>query len=76
VRAVAAASDAALRLSVGAGAWGGAQDDAQRFDIGPTLRLDLTVGEVPARLSLDWRERIGGQAGPDSGLAATLSTRF
>ena len=76
VRAVAAASDDALRLSVGAGAWGGAQMDAQRFDIGPTMRLDLTVGDVPARLSLDWRERVAGQAGPDSGLAATLSTRF
>lgn len=76
VRAVAAASDDALRLSVGAGAWGGAQVDAQRFDIGPTMRLDLTVGDVPARLSLDWRERVGGLAGPDSGLAATLSTRF
>lgn len=76
VEAVAAVTDNALRLSLGAAAWGGAQDDAQRIDVGPTLRLDLTVGKVPARLSLDWRERVGGAAGPDSGLAATLSTRF
>lgn len=76
VRAVAGASDDRLRFSLGAGAWGGAQNDAQRFDIGPTMRVDLTVGDVPARLSVDWRERVGGQAGPDSGLAATLSTRF
>lgn len=76
VGVVAKASDNALRLSVGAGAWGGAQDDAQRIDLGPTMRLDLTVGDVPARLSLDWRERVGGQAEPDSGLAATLSARF
>ncbi len=76
VAAVAAASGNAVRLSVGAGAWGGAQQDAQRIDVGPTMRLDLTVGDVPARLSLDWRERVGGAAGPDSGLAATLSTRF
>lgn len=76
VETVAVATDNALRLSVGAAGWGGAQVDAQRFDLGPTIRLDLTVGEVPARLSLDWRERVGGQAGPDSGLAATLSTRF
>ena len=76
VRPVAALSGNTLRLSLGAAAWGGAQKDAQRIDIGPTLRLDLTVGEVPARISVDWRERVGGDAGPDSGLAATLSTRF
>lgn len=76
VELLADATGDALRISVGAGAWGGAQDDAQRIDLGPTMRLDLTVGDVPARLSLDWRERVGGQAGPDSGLAATLSARF
>jgi hypothetical protein len=64
------------RLSIGAGAWGGAQRDAQRLDIGPTMRLDLRVGEVPARLSVDWRERVAGDASPGSGLAATVSTRF
>ena len=76
VRAVADATDNGVRLSVGAGAWGGAQSDAQRLDVGPTVRIDLTVGQVPARLSIDWRERIAGQASPDSGLAATLSTSF
>jgi len=65
-----------VRLSIGAGAWGGAQRDADRLDIGPTIRLDMAVGDIPARVSLDWRERIGGDAGPVSGLAATLSTRF
>lgn len=76
VDAVAKATREALRFSLGAGAWGGAQDDAQRIDVGPTIRLDLTLGEVPARISVDWRERVGGQAGPDSGVAATLSARF
>ncbi|WP_152433845.1 hypothetical protein [Erythrobacter sp. THAF29] len=64
------------RFSVGAGAWGGAQEDASRIDVGPTVRLDITIGEVPARLSVDWRERVGGDAAPGSGAAATLSTRF
>ena len=64
------------RLSVGAGAWGGAQKDANRVDVGPTVRVDLAIGEVPARLSVDWRERVAGDASPDSGVAATLSTRF
>lgn len=65
-----------VRLSVGAGAWGGAQRDADRIDVGPTMRLDLSIGTVPARVSIDYRERVGGDAAPASGLAATLSTRF
>ncbi len=64
------------RLSVGGGAWGGAQEGASRVDVGPTVRLDLSIGSVPARVSVDWRERVGGDASPDSGVAATLSTRF
>lgn len=64
------------RFSIGAGAWGGAQKDATRIDLGPTMRLDLTIGKVPARLSVDWREQVAGDAAPGSGIAATLSTRF
>lgn len=76
IEAMASASDNAVRLSVGAGAWGGAQEGAHRVDLGPTMRLDMTIGEVPARFSLDWRERVEGDAGPGSGVAVTLSTRF
>lgn len=65
-----------MRLSIGAGAWGGAQRDAERLDVGPTMRLDLAIGDVPARVSIDYRERIGGDAAPVSGFAATLSTQF
>ncbi|QIQ86909.1 hypothetical protein [Erythrobacter sp.] len=64
------------RFSLGGGAWGGAQEGASRLDVGPTMRLDLKVGEVPARVSVDWRERVGGDAAPSSGVAATVSTRF
>lgn len=66
----------AIRVSLGGGTWGGAQEDANRLDVGPTLRVDLKVGEIPARVSLDWRERVAGDASPTSGFAATLSTRF
>ncbi|MEM7689087.1 MAG: hypothetical protein AAF291_08700 [Pseudomonadota bacterium] len=65
-----------LRISVGAGAWGGAQRGARRLDVGPTVRIDMALGEVPARLSLDYRERVGGNAAPISGMAATLSAQF
>lgn len=73
---IGAPGDKSARLSLGAGAWAGAQQDAHRIDLGPTMRIDLKVGQVPARISVDWRERVGGDAAPDSGLAATLSTRF
>lgn len=64
------------RLEAGAGAWGGAQKGASRLDIGPTAALDLRVGEVPARLSLDYRQRIAGDAAPQSGAAVTFSVGF
>ncbi len=65
-----------LRLAFGAGLWGGAQEDAQRLDIGPTLRLDMRLGQVPARVSVDWRQRVAGDAAPSSGVAATIATQF
>jgi len=65
-----------LRVNLGGGAWGGAQRDASRLDIGPSMRLDFSVAEVPARLSIDYRERVAGNAAPRSGITATLSTRF
>lgn len=75
--AVLAASTATpLRLSVGAGAWGGAQQDVSRIDAGPTIRIDGRIGHVPTRLNIDWRGQIGGAAAPGSGVAATLSTSF
>ena len=64
------------KVSLGGGAWGGAQSDSSRLDLGPRVRLDLRIGETPARLSVDWRERVAGDAEPDSGVAVTLSTRF
>jgi hypothetical protein len=63
-------------LSMGAAAWGGAQEGAERVDVGPSLRLDVKLGEVPARVSVDYRERVAGNAEPPSGVALTLSTRF
>lgn len=69
-------SNNALRLSLGAGVWGGAQKDAQRLDVGPTMRLDMKVGKVPTRVGVDWRHRVAGEASPGSGLAVTVSTGF
>lgn len=63
-------------VSLGAGVWGGAQRDAKRLDVGPTLRFDVDIGKMPARVSVDYREQVAGDAEPDSGVAATVSTRF
>lgn len=64
------------QLSLGAGLWAGAQRDAQRVDIGPTLVSDIPVGNRHLRLSVDWRARVGGGAAPGSGPAITLGTNF
>ncbi len=75
------AKSRSARVSVGGGAWAGYQGagqaaDVHRVDLGPTARLDVRIGQVPARLSVDWRERVSGDAAPSSGVAATISTRF
>lgn len=62
----------AAPVSLGAGAWGGAQRDAQRLDIGPSV----TLAHQSVRISLDWRQRIAGRARPGSGLALTIGGDF
>ena len=61
------------RLAVGAGAWGGVQPGAARLDLGP--RVSATVG-AGARVSVDWRFRIAGDAAPGSGPSITVATDF
>ncbi len=64
-------------LRVGAGAWAGAQRGASRIDVGPTATIGLPVGgTASARLGLDWRFRVAGNAAPASGPAMTLSAGF
>lgn len=65
-----------VTVSAGGGAWAGGQSDAQRLDIGPSLSVTLSSGNQNYRLSGDWRERVSGNAAPDSGVAITLSTDF
>jgi hypothetical protein len=61
----------------GAGAWGGAQEGASRLDLGPAATLGMGLGEgASARLAIDWRFRITGDAAPSSGPALTLSAGF
>lgn len=54
---------------------GGAQPHVHRLDIGPTVQVRLS-GPLPARLMLEWRERVAGHAYPRSGMALTLASDF
>ena len=63
-------------VRAGAGAWGGAQRGAARVDVGPSATVDMKVGDTPARLAVDYRLRVAGDAEPGSGVAVTLSSGF
>jgi hypothetical protein len=67
-------------LSAGAGAWGGAQRDAARFDVGPTVAVSFRLGPRSfggrGRVAVDYRFRVAGDAAPKSGPALTLSAGF
>jgi len=67
---------APLSFDLGAGAWGGAQRDAARLDLGPTLGASVPVGGHAIRIALDWRERVAGNARPGSGPALTIGASF
>lgn len=72
-------------VALGAGSWAGGQSESidnaadrftYRIDAGPGATLNLPVAGGTASLSMDWRQRIGGNAEPGSGLVVSLSTDF
>ena len=64
-------------LRAGAGAWAGVQKGAGRIDVGPTATIGFAAGkDVAARVAVDWRFRVAGNAAPESGPALTLSAGF
>jgi hypothetical protein len=71
-----AASLGDIRIDLGGGLWGAAQKGAARVDIGPSLSARVPLGGQPVRVSLDWRQRVAGNATPGSGLVLTLGADF
>jgi len=65
-----------FRLTAGAGAWGGAQEDSGRLDVGPSAALGFDLGGARGRLAADYRFRVAGSAEPASGPAITLTAGF
>jgi len=63
-------------LRLGASVSGGAQPGVERLDVGPEVQVRLPLPRLATRLSVEWRERIAGQALPSSGLAVTLGADF
>ena len=61
------------RISAGIGAWGGIQPGARRLDVGPLVSARFPLADRALRLSLEWRQRVAGNARPGSGPAATLA---
>lgn len=64
------------RLALGSIAAVSVQPGARRLDAGPRASLLLTNVGQGARIALDWREQIAGNARPGSGLALTLAADF
>ncbi|WP_347303322.1 hypothetical protein V5740_01480 [Croceibacterium sp. TMG7-5b_MA50] len=63
-------------VSIGAGAWGGAQKGSERLDVGPSAGVTFGVGRVRARVAADYRLRVAGNAEPASGPALTIAAGF
>ncbi|HEX4695256.1 hypothetical protein [Sphingomonas sp.] len=64
------------RVDLGLGGWGGAQRGANRLDMGPSLGARFPLGRGAVRLSLDWRQRIAGDARPGSGAVLVIGGDF
>jgi len=64
------------KLSIGSGVWAGGQRDISRIDVGPRAALTVPLGTVSARIAVDWRLRVAGDARPESRAAITVSTGF
>lgn len=63
-------------LRLGGGVWGGAQKGAKRLDTGPGATANIKLLGKPARVSMDYRFRIAGDADPGSGPALTVAAGF
>jgi hypothetical protein len=67
-------ADGPIRL--GLGAWGDAQPNAARLDLGPDLSMRTHLFGMPMRVSGQWRFRILGKAEPKSGPALVIGGDF
>lgn len=67
---------AGTQLRAGGFAAGAIQRDAGRVDVGPRLSVRLPEIGKGSRITVDWRQRVAGDALPTSGVALTLAADF
>jgi hypothetical protein len=65
-----------VKLSIGAGAWGGAQPGLARLDVGPQLVARVPVLGGTLRIAGEYRFRVAGNADPGSGPALSIGADF
>jgi hypothetical protein len=65
-----------VQIDAGGGAWGGLQRGVARLEIGPSVGARIPLADRVLRVSLDWRQRIAGNARPGSGPALTIGSDF
>lgn len=63
-------------VDLGLGGWGGAQRGARRFDAGPSLGVRIPIAGKTIRASVDWRQRVAGNARPGSGPVLIVGSDF
>jgi hypothetical protein len=61
------------QFSAGFGVWGGAQPGLYRVDAGPRVTMRVRPN---LKVHVDWRQRLAGNAAPNSGPAVTLAGDF
>lgn len=66
----------ARSLRIGVVAAAAAQPRVERLDIGPRLTLPVPQIGKGARLALDWRQRVAGNALPKNGASLTIGADF
>lgn len=69
-------SEEGTSLRIGAMVTGAAQPGLSRVDVGPRVTLPLPAVGKGARVAVDWRQRIAGNAEPQRGFALTLGVDF
>jgi hypothetical protein len=65
----------ALTLRAGGGVWAATQPGVSRVDAGPSI-VALPTDRGAASVSVDWRQRLSGNAAPASGPAVTVALNF
>lgn len=65
-----------LEVRAGANLWGAVQPGLSRVDVGPSVSVKLDTPGAPMRVSVEWRQRLSGNAAPASGPAITVGADF